>query len=67
MRLLDRKQLLEKVPMSFQKVWELMRRGEFPAAREIGTKAVWLESEVDAWVLELPKRAYKAPSETEVA
>ncbi|WP_207884546.1 AlpA family transcriptional regulator [Pseudomonas sp. 30_B] len=32
-------------------IYELMKRGEFPKAHKIGTRAVgWSSAEVDAWV-----------------
>jgi len=33
-------------------IYELMKRGDFPRARKIGTRAVgWSSMEVDAWVI----------------
>jgi len=62
-RFLVRRQLCEKVNLTFPHIWQLIRRGEFPMGREIGRKIVWLESDVDAWMLSLPRRQYKAVDE----
>ena len=43
-RFLSRKQLCEKLSLTFPFVWRLIRRGEFPEGRSIGRKPVWLGS-----------------------
>jgi predicted DNA-binding transcriptional regulator AlpA len=58
-RLLIKKQVLAIVPLSFPTVWKLMRQGEFPAARVIGSRPYWPEDEIRQWVASLPVRKYK--------
>jgi prophage regulatory protein len=54
-RLLNKKQVLDRVGVSFPTIWKWMRRGTFPRARTVGDlKSVWLESEVEAWMSALP-------------
>jgi predicted DNA-binding transcriptional regulator AlpA len=60
-RLLSKRQLLDRVPLSFPSIWQMMRRGEFPAARTIGSRPFWLESEINEWVSSRPVRTYKPP------
>lgn len=55
MRLLSRRQLLDLIPISYPKLWSMMRRGEFPRSLAIGGKCVWREVEVQAWVDNLSK------------
>jgi predicted DNA-binding transcriptional regulator AlpA len=57
-KLLSKKQVLERVPVSFVTLWKLMREGTFPRARQIGGRSFWLESEVDRFIASLPIRAY---------
>jgi prophage regulatory protein len=53
-KLLSRKDVLERVPLSYPTIWKMMRDGKFPRSREIGGKAAWIESELNAWITERP-------------
>jgi predicted DNA-binding transcriptional regulator AlpA len=64
-KLIFKRQLLERVPLSFTTIWRLTREGKFPRARQIGQRSVWVESEVEAFLQALPLREYlqlRAPS-----
>jgi predicted DNA-binding transcriptional regulator AlpA len=50
LRFISKKEMLERVGVSYQKIWRLMQAGEFPRSRKVGTKSVWLEHEVDEWI-----------------
>ena len=53
--LLDKKQVINRVGVSFPTIWKWMRAGKFPRARTVGDlKSVWLENEVEAWMSALP-------------
>jgi len=52
-------ELKKRVPWSRVSIWNKMREGEFPMARDIGGKSAWLESEIDAWILSRPIKALK--------
>ena len=58
-RLLNKKQVLALVPVTFPTIWTWMRAGKFPAARSIGDRPMWLEAEVIEWITTRPKRDYK--------
>ena len=60
-RLVSKGELLERTGLSFPTIWQMMRRGEFPLARVVGGKSMWLSSDVDAWIKSLPLRKYKPP------
>ena len=50
-KLIDKKELLEKVPYSSQHILRLEKLGQFPPRRQIGENRVaWLEEEVDCWI-----------------
>jgi predicted DNA-binding transcriptional regulator AlpA len=67
-RLLSKRQVLDRVCVTFPTLWKWMRAGTFPRARVIGGKSVWLEHEVNAWIAGLPVRRLKGDaSEIEVA
>jgi hypothetical protein len=36
-----------------------MRKGEFPAARDVLGRPMWVESEINRWIEDLPKRVYQ--------
>jgi prophage regulatory protein len=63
LNLLSRKQLLERIPLSYPTVWKLMQRGEFPRSRSVGGKVVWLEREVVEWAEALPVVQLKGDNE----
>jgi predicted DNA-binding transcriptional regulator AlpA len=54
LRLLSRREMLERVPLSYPTVWKKMIDGDFPRSREIGGKCAWLESEIDDWISNRP-------------
>ena len=58
-QLLNKKQVLALVPVTFVTLWTWIRRGEFPAPRTIGTRPMWLEAEVAEWITTRPTRSYK--------
>ena len=62
-RLLTKRELLDRVGISYPKIWMLMRAGTFPRSRAIGGKLVWLESEINEWIRALPKTALKGDEE----
>jgi predicted DNA-binding transcriptional regulator AlpA len=62
-RLLNRKELLAKVNLSYPTIWALMRDGTFPHSRAVDGKTVWVESEVDDWIARLPRRRLKGETE----
>jgi predicted DNA-binding transcriptional regulator AlpA len=64
-RLIFKKQLLERVPLSYATIWRLMREGKFPRARQIGQRSVWVDAEVEAFLQALPLREYLALREPE--
>ena len=53
-RLVSKGELLERTALSFPTIWSMMRRGEFPLARIVGGKSMWLSSDIDAWIEALP-------------
>jgi predicted DNA-binding transcriptional regulator AlpA len=66
-RLLDKKAILQITNVSFPTVWSWMRMGRFPRSRVVGGKSMWLSSEVDTWLTDLPLRPLKGDAEVEVA
>lgn len=42
-----------KVGMAAPTIYELIRKGEFPAPVKRGRSSLWIESEIDAWIADL--------------
>jgi predicted DNA-binding transcriptional regulator AlpA len=57
-RLLNKKQVLALVPVTFTTLWSWIRQGKFPAARTVGSKPMWIEAEVVEWITTRPTRIY---------
>jgi predicted DNA-binding transcriptional regulator AlpA len=60
-RLVSKPEVLARVSLSFPTLWTMMRRGEFPPARVVGGKTMWLQSDIDLWIASRPLRQYKRP------
>jgi predicted DNA-binding transcriptional regulator AlpA len=59
LHLLDKNDILEITNVTFPTIWAWMRTGRFPRSRVVGGKSMWLSSEIDQWLVELPVRALK--------
>jgi predicted DNA-binding transcriptional regulator AlpA len=62
-RLLLRNEMLDRVRLSYQKVWRMMRDGVFPRSVNLGVKVAWYESEVDVWLASLKRTKLKGDEE----
>jgi predicted DNA-binding transcriptional regulator AlpA len=58
-RLLDKPEVITVTGKSFPTLWQWMRSGKFPRARDAHGRPVWLASEVNAWMKALPVRKFK--------
>jgi predicted DNA-binding transcriptional regulator AlpA len=66
-RLIDKREVLRRVGLSYPTVWKRMRKGTFPRCRISGGKSVWFEDEIEAWMEGLPKRRLKGdPPEQQI-
>jgi predicted DNA-binding transcriptional regulator AlpA len=57
--LIDKAEVLRRVPVTFVTLWTWMRQGNFPLSRNIGGKSAWLEAEVEAWINARPVNKFK--------
>jgi predicted DNA-binding transcriptional regulator AlpA len=58
-RLITKQQVLDRVPLTYPAIWGMMRTGRFPRSRAVGSRSMWVEAEVDAWIANLPNRKLK--------
>jgi predicted DNA-binding transcriptional regulator AlpA len=57
--LLNRHEILAVVGCSYPTLWAWMRAGKFPRSRVVGGKSMWLSTEIDEWLANLPVRTLK--------
>jgi predicted DNA-binding transcriptional regulator AlpA len=62
-RLIDKRQLLKLVPISYSSIWDLMRQDQFPLSVRIGSRVYWRAHEVEKWLAALPRSKYAGKSE----
>jgi predicted DNA-binding transcriptional regulator AlpA len=58
-RLLNRHEVLALAGCSYPTLWAWMRAGKFPRSRIVGGKSMWLSTEIDEWLANLPLRPLK--------
>jgi len=58
-RLLFKREVLERVGLTYPTIWAWMQKGKFPRSREVGGKIAWLEGDIDAWIAALPVKRLK--------
>lgn len=55
-RLLDLKQVQDKVPYGRTSIYNRVREGTFPDWLVVGGRSLWREDEIDQWIVEQPRR-----------
>ena len=58
-RLISKAVVLDKVPLSYPAIWQMMIAGKFPRSVKIGSKVAWYESEIDDWIAGLTRSVLK--------
>lgn len=58
-RLLDKAEVCRIACASFPTLWSWMRQGRFPRSRAVAGRSMWLSTEIEAWMRELPLRRLK--------
>jgi predicted DNA-binding transcriptional regulator AlpA len=58
-RLLSRREVIDRVGVSYPTLWSWMRAGKFPRSRVIGGKIAWLDFEIERWIMDLPIKPLK--------
>ena len=66
-RLVFKPEVLDRVGVTYQTIWQWMRRNEFPRSRVIGGKICWLEDEIEDWMRALPVKHLKGDAENATA
>jgi predicted DNA-binding transcriptional regulator AlpA len=57
--LLDKHDVCAIAGVTFPTIWAWMQKGDFPRGRIVGGKSMWLSTEVEAWLTNLPVRKLK--------
>ena len=62
-RLVFKAEVCDRVGLTFVSIWGLMRTGEFPLSRKVGSgkmsKIAWTEDEIADWIANRPRSNYK--------
>jgi predicted DNA-binding transcriptional regulator AlpA len=58
-RLMPKREVLAITGCSYPTLWEWMRAGKFPRSRVVCGKSMWISTEVEAWMQNLPVRRLK--------
>ena len=58
-RLISKGEVLGRTGLSYPTIWAWMQQGKFPRSRDVGGRSMWLASEIDTWILNLPMRQLK--------
>jgi len=61
--LLDKRQVLAVVGVTYPTLWSWMRRQTFPRSRIVGGKSKWLAADVADWLNGLPPRVLKGDNQ----
>jgi len=64
-RLLTRREVLDKIPVTYVTLVKWMEAGTFPHPRQAGGRAMWLEAEVDTWIASLARASIRANTSAE--
>jgi prophage regulatory protein len=63
-RLLSRNEVLQRVCVTYPCLWSWMQQGIFPRSRQLANgRIAWIESEVEAWIQNLPVRKLKGDAQ----
>jgi len=54
-RLLSKREVLAIVGVSYPTLWSMMRANTFPRSRKVGSKSMWVSTEIEAWMATLPR------------
>jgi predicted DNA-binding transcriptional regulator AlpA len=57
--MLGRAEVLALTGRSYATLWQWMREGRFPLARKMGDRPVWLSTEIEQWIADLPPHRLK--------
>jgi len=62
-RLILKRELLQRVGLSYTTIWNLMRQGRFPRSVTVTDgRVAWHEHEVNDWLQTLPRQRLKGDS-----
>jgi predicted DNA-binding transcriptional regulator AlpA len=63
--LLDKREVLAVVGVTYPTLWAWMRDGTFPRSRVVGLKSKWLAADIADWLVQLPPRKLKGDQPSE--
>ena len=58
-RLVFKRELRERLGVSYTTIWQWMRDGKFPRSRQVGNRVAWIDEDIEAWLDGLPPQRLK--------
>jgi predicted DNA-binding transcriptional regulator AlpA len=58
-KFLSKRQVLDRIPLTYPTIWQLMRRDRFPRSFLVAGRVVWLEHEIIDWMKRQPRQVLK--------
>lgn len=58
-RIIYKPEVMRRCGVSYPTIWKWMIAGTFPRSFDVGGKTGWLESDVEAWILNRPRSRLK--------
>ena len=68
--LIDKAEVLRRVPLSYVTLWQKMRRAEFPQSVKLdaaGTRVAWFADEIENWIESRERVQLKPPPSIKAA
>jgi predicted DNA-binding transcriptional regulator AlpA len=65
-RLLDKPTVMAIAGASFVSIWTWMRAGTFPRSRIVHGRSMWLSTEIEEWLRQLPRRRLKGDPQCDI-
>jgi prophage regulatory protein len=62
MNVITLRTVLQKTSLSRPTIYRLIKRGQFPAPRKVGTRSVWEEEAINQWIRDLPSGTQVNPN-----
>jgi predicted DNA-binding transcriptional regulator AlpA len=59
LHLINKAEVVKRVGVCYVTLWDWMQKGAFPRGRAVGGQTMWLEHEVESWIMQQPIRRIK--------
>jgi predicted DNA-binding transcriptional regulator AlpA len=64
LRLLSKREVVERIGVSYPTIWRWMRAGTFPRGLAVGERTMWRSDDIAGWLANLQQRRLKGDRST---